>query len=218
MDYGNIGKLQYKIDPLSNCYVCISHYLDKNKYPSLMIDGKMKRASRYVYELYSGEIPKGFVIRHTCDNPSCINPDHLLVGTHADNVADKVSRDRCAKLENNGRHKLTIEQVKTIYFSDNSQTNLAKEYKVTRRVIYDIINKNTWKSITKDFPVINRTKHYGRLFGDKNVNNKLDEKNILEIYLSKEKSKFLAEKYNISISTINDIRNRRTWKWLTNKI
>lgn len=47
-----------------------------------------------MYEQTKGVIPEGFVVRHTCDNPKCLNPDHLIVGTVDDNVSDRVERLR----------------------------------------------------------------------------------------------------------------------------
>lgn len=72
-------------------------------FSSLGIDGygKMKdcnktvRAHRFSYEFYNGrEIPKGLIVRHSCDNPACVNPSHLVLGTVRDNTADAFSRGR----------------------------------------------------------------------------------------------------------------------------
>lgn len=52
-------------------------------------------AHRAAYETWVGQIPNGMMVLHSCDNPRCINPDHLRVGDHADNMADKVARQRC---------------------------------------------------------------------------------------------------------------------------
>jgi len=57
---------------------------------------KILRASRLSYEFYKGKIPEGLIIRHTCDNPSCVNPEHLILGTNQDNSYDMVKRNRCS--------------------------------------------------------------------------------------------------------------------------
>lgn len=63
-------------------------------YGWLGIDGKGHLAHRVSYEIHYGKIPPGKVVRHACDNPECTNPEHLLIGEHADNVEDKISRGR----------------------------------------------------------------------------------------------------------------------------
>ena len=84
------------------------------------IDGQwvMYKAHRYAYEYYKEPIPKGFIIRHTCDNPACVNPEHLLVGTHKDNTNDMLIR---------GRHSFGIDSKK---YSHESFVNEIRKYKV----------------------------------------------------------------------------------------
>jgi uncharacterized protein (DUF433 family) len=68
-------------------------------YGAFRIDGKDRRAHRVAYQLSRGPIPDGLLVRHTCDNPPCCNPNHLLLGTHADNVADRRERKRTYNLK-----------------------------------------------------------------------------------------------------------------------
>jgi hypothetical protein len=56
--------------------------------------GRKYRAHRFSYETYKGEIPEGLLVLHSCDNPRCVNPDHLRVGTNYDNCQDKIARNR----------------------------------------------------------------------------------------------------------------------------
>lgn len=63
-------------------------------YGQLGYNGKRTTAHRLSYELSNGEIPAGVLVRHTCDNPPCCNPAHLILGTHLDNAADRVARGR----------------------------------------------------------------------------------------------------------------------------
>lgn len=65
--------------------------------PCILHGGGRKYASREAYIEARGPIPKGMVVRHTCDNERCVNVDHLLLGTQAQNIADKVARGRQAK-------------------------------------------------------------------------------------------------------------------------
>ena len=104
---------------------------------------------RYVYIQKYGKI-KDQVIRHTCDNKWCINPEHLIQGSHSDNVKDRVVRNRSAKGINNGRSKLSEESVINI-FNDNTtpKTLLAKKFDIDPKVIRDIKNKVKWKYLTK---------------------------------------------------------------------
>lgn len=71
-------------------------------------DLKKARAHRLSYEMAKGAIPDGFVVRHMCDNPSCVNPAHLEVGTMADNIQDRDRRGRTAIGDRHGQRKARL--------------------------------------------------------------------------------------------------------------
>lgn len=93
------------------------------------------------------ECPVGHVIRHNCDNPGCVNPEHLRLGTQRENIADRQSRKRQACGSQNGRAKLTEEQVKEIRKSTLRYAELAQLYCVSIYVISDIRRGKTWRHL-----------------------------------------------------------------------
>lgn len=102
--------------------------IEKSGYGRIMISRVKYGAHRLAYELANGPIPDGYVVRHKCDNPSCINPSHLEVGTQADNIKDKVNRGRQASGCSIGVSKLTEETVRDIRSSDLKVSLLAERY------------------------------------------------------------------------------------------
>lgn len=84
------------------------------------------------------------VIMHTCDNPKCVNPRHLVNGTHITNVEDRVSKGRSAKGIANGRSKLTLAEVESIKLSSDTHASLARYYDVSSKAIRNIRNGVSW--------------------------------------------------------------------------
>ncbi len=84
---------------------------DRFGYGILRVDGVTKKTHRYVLELTAGVELTGKVVMHMCDEPACCNPAHLAVGTHQENMADKVAKNRQAKGSNSGSAMLTESQV-----------------------------------------------------------------------------------------------------------
>lgn len=145
-------KITFDIDE-NGCFNCTSHYLDKDGYPKIQANKKPYRMSRYVYEQNFGPIPEGKIIRHKCDNPTCINPDHLEVGTHLDNAKDMDERGRRRSVfgEGHPNSKLTesqVREIKVLLRDENmTQEKIAKRFNVCRRTISKIKTGQLWGKV-----------------------------------------------------------------------
>lgn len=104
-----------------------------------------RKASRVAYELFNGPIPDGMQVLHNCDNPKCIWPGHLRLGTQSENIKEAFDKGRKTQLgEENSCHKLTEREVKEIKSSGLSVAELASKYEVAKTTIYMILQGNRW--------------------------------------------------------------------------
>ena len=138
-----------------DCWEWIA-YKDRNGYGRL---GKRKRdvgrsgviyAHRLAYALAHGlaplAIPPDLVIRHRCDNPGCVNPAHLVSGTHADNVRDMVERERSTKGERNPAARITAEIAEQIRGMTGTNREIARQLGISRWIVQDVRLGRTWKT------------------------------------------------------------------------
>jgi hypothetical protein len=113
-------------------------------------DQRAHRSSYRLYHLDGEPIPEGGVIGHTCDNPCCVNPEHLFLGSHADNVADKWQKRRGACGEAVSNHKLTgldVMSMRERHKNGVSGRALAREYKVAQSTVARILRGESWKHL-----------------------------------------------------------------------
>ena len=129
------------------------------------MDG-MRQAHRVMWTLTNGEIPDGMILCHTCDNPKCVNPNHLWLGTHATNAADRQRKNRSAIGERHGSRtkperilrgqhapgaKLCpsdVFEIRRLYQRGvNGYVTLAKQFNVSTFAIRQIVNGRTWRHV-----------------------------------------------------------------------
>ena len=139
--------IAFNIDD-NGCFNCISHAPCGGGYVMIRMHGKRRSMHRHVYEECYGEIPVGMLIRHSCDNPKCINPEHLLLGTVMDNTRDKIERGRQAKGTDFPNAKLTQSDVIAIRNDTKSyHKDLAAKYGISRVKITKIKNRQNWTHV-----------------------------------------------------------------------
>lgn len=127
----------------NGCWQWNAH-ADKDGYGVLPGANQNTRAHRLSYEIHIGPIPDGMIVCHHCDNPGCVNPEHLFVGTAKDNAQDALQKDRHYLGEKNGRAKLTAEYVEKIKKSDLSYVELGSIYGVSKSTISNIKRGKGW--------------------------------------------------------------------------
>ncbi len=127
---------------------------DKFGYGKLRVYGAgahMAVASRISWEIHTGKSPGSKCVLHKCDNPQCVNPNHLFLGTRTENNLDMFRKKRNARLEKNGRALLNRAQVRDIRKAYAAKTTtygkLSKTYSVSLSTIKRIVNNETWVSV-----------------------------------------------------------------------
>lgn len=137
-----------QIDTASGCWnwlgaKCVSGY------GRIKFNDKKYRAHRLMAEIKIGPVPTDAVVCHRCDNPSCINPEHLFIGTQKENVNDRDAKGRRnqARGERHGASKLTSEQVTAIRLDTRRLPVIAKDYGITRAHVRNLKAGRAWKHI-----------------------------------------------------------------------
>ena len=142
-----------EVGPQNKCWPYIG-VTDPFGYGVFTHNKKKLRAHRFSYTVFHGPIGEDLVIRHRCDNPSCVNPHHLETGTQLDNIMDRVLRNRTARGVRNGRSTITEEDVLAIVRDPRPSGQVAKDYGVSGSTVLNIKRGVSWSSVTgiKFFP------------------------------------------------------------------
>jgi hypothetical protein len=196
----------------------------RNGYGNFSFNGKRIGSHKFIYICFYGNIPEDMKVCHIYDNPPCVNPYHLFVGTHKQNMQDRDIKCRCARGETSGMSKLTELDITNILYdvSNNlysSIISIARKYYVSSPAIQDILNGEHWTHIT--IPLCNKLgitlqslHDKFNIIGSKHPQSKLIESQVSEIknrLRNREKLSDLAKRFNISIPIIYKIKNNEIW-------
>lgn len=171
-------------------------------YGAMAVQGsRMRQAHVVAWELHHKQpLPAGRMIRHSCDNPPCTNPAHLLIGTHADNMQDKIDRQRWAQSISKYRHR-TPEEVQAIQIAAAAGVSLgqlARQYRCSRATVGRIVNGEQFQDGGR------RKSGAAKVTAD-------DVRQIRKLHSEGERQTQLAERFGIDQTCISAIVRRKTW-------
>jgi hypothetical protein len=147
--------------PFSGCWVWMGK-VDRHGYGRIFRDGKEGFAHRFSWRQHRGEIPAGLGVLHRCDVTGCVNPDHLFLGTHTDNMRDMFAKGRrsgekhAASMKatlrgrgENGRTTLTESAVREIMLLPGTVAAIARKFGVSPETVRQIRLGLSWRHITR---------------------------------------------------------------------
>ena len=141
---------RFRVDATSGCWEWVGTR-GAHGYGLVALDGRRFLAHRVSYRLHFGDLPSGAHVCHRCDNPACVNPDHLFLGDMRSNHADKVSKGRQARGDGHGNAVLSTADVVAMRdrfaAHEASQRVLAHEYGVSPSHVSNIVNREAWKHV-----------------------------------------------------------------------
>jgi hypothetical protein len=140
-----------KVDKTGDCWTWTA-CRNALGYGSFRFEGKVSLAHRVSHILNIGPIPDGMLVIHSCDNPSCVNPSHLSLGTHQDNMDDMAEKGRTRHPVGISHHRTTIteddvREIRRLVATGHTQTRVAGLYGLAPVTVWSITSRRTWHHV-----------------------------------------------------------------------
>lgn len=175
--------------------------IESNGYGRAKHDGKVWWVHRLSYVHHHGPIREGALVCHHCDVRHCVNPEHLFLGTPADNTADMVSKGRHRVGERAPNAKLTEADVLAIRADTRGLEAIAAAYGVSGPTVSEIKKRRTWKHLDPASP---GSQDHG--------NARLTPAQVRAIRADPRVQRLIAAEHGISASVVSEIKARKAWK------
>jgi len=136
-------------EPVSGCWLWKGH-VRRDGYGTFTEKRKTRGAHRMAWILLRGEIAAGLLVCHKCDQPCCVNPEHLFLGTHRENVHDMLRKGRARTGARHPFAKLNVEkvaQIRALLAQGLSQSEAARQWGVSVTTIHAIARGKTWREV-----------------------------------------------------------------------
>ena len=197
-------KKKYRVSP-NGCWLWVAGK-SSDGYGKFSVDRKTIRAHRFSYAYFVGPIPVGMLVCHRCDTRSCVNPDHLFVGTVADNLADMAAKRRALWGQKNPNAKLTDKAISDILQDKRTLREIAKDYSVTDVTIGLIKRRKIWAHVPGKPDIRGKSQK-----GERHPATKLTDNDVLAIRGDCRTHDEIAREYGVARVTVTNIINRKKW-------
>lgn len=149
-DEKTLARFWAKVQKTDTCWLWTAGKVTDGYGAFAITHSVQRKAHRISWEMAHGPISTGLCVLHKCDNPPCVNPDHLFLGTNDENMADMVAKGRAPQGERNNHAVLTVADVHSIrelFLSGMPKRAIARKYNMTHNNIRFIVTGVSWRHV-----------------------------------------------------------------------